>query len=123
MDINVTIVVVVALMVTFGMPIIMVAIVSMYKMRKNRLTHGTILALAEKGMSVPPELLVPPQRPLPTKSDLKTGILLLSAGLGISLFFFEINVSGVSLGAIPILMGLGYIIVWKIEKKSHPSGA
>jgi hypothetical protein len=125
MDINVAVVVVVALMAAFGMPMIIVALALAYKMRKNRLVHGTILSLAEKGVPIPPELIVPPQVPLPAarvRSDLKTGILLIAAGAGICLFFFELQTRAVSLGVIPMLMGLGYIVAWKIEKPPQ-SGA
>ena len=114
MDANVSVIAVVALLVTFGLPIFIVAIVLWYSMRKARLTHDTMLKLAEKGVPIPPELLgSPPQQRV--KSDLKVGIVLLAAGAGISLFFFEVN-GPMSLGAIPALMGIGYIVAWKIEK-------
>jgi Domain of unknown function (DUF6249) len=121
MDMYVMIVAVVALIVTFGMPILIVAIISVYKMRKQRLIHTTILSLAEKGVAIPPELIVPPQRVKwhTANSDLKTGILLLSAGAGICLFFYETQTHALSLGAIPILMGIGYIVAWKIEKPTQ----
>jgi hypothetical protein len=111
---------VVALIVTFGSPIIIVASVLLYRMRKTRLTHDTILKLAEKGVPIPPELIAAPQRDTP-KSDLKTGIILLSAGAGLMLFFFEVGAPS-SLAAIPALMGIGYLVAWKIEK-SQQSGA
>lgn len=119
MDINVAVVVVVALMAAFGMPMIVVALVLHYKTRKDRLVHETILSLAEKGVPIPPELIVTPQAPpvrVRVRSDLKTGILVLAAGAGISLYFFESNTQAVSLGFIPMLIGLGYIVAWKIEK-------
>lgn len=119
MDMYVMIVAVVGLVVTFGMPIIVVAIISTYKMRKNRLVHGTVLSLAEKGVPIPPELIVPPQAQV--QSDLKIGVVMLAAGAGISLFFFEVH-GPVSFGAVPALMGLGYIIAWKLEK-SPQSGS
>jgi hypothetical protein len=118
MDINVAVVAVVALMVTFGMPIVIVALISWYKMRKQRLIHATVLALAEKGVPIPPELIVPPQKlaQIRVNSDLKIGILLLAAGAGVSLFLLELDAKALSLGAIPMLIGIGYIVAWKIEK-------
>jgi hypothetical protein len=111
---------IVALVVTFGSPIIIVASVLLYRMRKTRLVHDTILKLAEKGVPIPPELIAAPQRDIP-KSDLKTGIILLSAGAGLMLFFYEVGAPS-SLAAIPTLMGIGYLVAWKIEK-SKQSGA
>jgi hypothetical protein len=117
MDSNVVVVVVVALLVTFGLPIFIVAIVSWSRLRRTRLTHDTMLKLAEKGVPIPPELIAPPSvAPLKrVASDLKVGMVLLAAGVGIGLFFAEIN-GPVSLGAIPALMGIGYIVAWKVEK-------
>ena len=120
MGVNESVIAVVALLVTFGMPIFIVAIVLWYGMRKARLTHDTVLKLAEKGVPIPPELIAPPQKQR-VKSDLKVGIVLLAAGAGLSLFFFEIH-GPISLGAIPALMGIGYIVAWKIEK-SPQSGS
>lgn len=114
MDANSTVIAVFALFVGFGLPVFIVAIVLHYLMRKARLTHDTILKLAEKGVPIPTELIVPPQR-LRVRSDFKTGIVLLAAGAGLSLLFLEIN-GPISLGAIPALMGLGYIVAWKVEK-------
>jgi len=110
---------VVALIVTFGSPIIIVASVLLYRMRKTRLVHDTILKLAEKGVPIPPELIAAPQQDTP-KSDLKTGIILLSAGAGLMLFFFEVGAPA-SLAAIPVLMGIGYLVAWKIEKSQAGS--
>jgi hypothetical protein len=108
---------VVALIVTFGSPIIIVASVLLYRMRKTRLVHDTILKLAEKGVPIPPELIAAPQQDTP-KSDLKTGIILLSAGTGLMLFFYEVGAPS-SLAAIPLLMGIGYLVAWKIEKSQQ----
>jgi hypothetical protein len=118
LDTNVLMIVVVALLVTFGMPVCIVLMVLTYRMRKAQLTHDTMLKLAEKGVPIPPELLATPMAALPpggAASDLKVGIVLLAAGAGISLFFLEMN-GPVSLGAVPALMGIGYLVAWRVEK-------
>jgi hypothetical protein len=120
MGINEAVVAVVGILVGFGMPITVVAMVLYYFLRKARLKHQTILSLAEKGMPVPPELIVAPQAAKRASSDLKVGIVLFAAGAGISLFFLEVH-GPISLGAIPGLMGIGYMVAWKLEKQPQPS--
>ena len=121
MQLNEMIVAVVALVFSLGMPIIVVGFILLYRMRKTRLIHDTVLKLADKGVPIPPELIAPVQSE-PAKSDLKTGIILLSAGAGLMLFFYETH-GPWSLAAIPVLMGVGYLVVWKIEKPKDEAPA
>src|SRR5258707_581357 len=55
------VVAIMGMVVSFGLPLLLVAIILYYKHRKLRMTHATIAALAEKGLPVPPELLDPPR--------------------------------------------------------------
>src|ERR1700722_15648935 len=118
MDVNSSIIAVVALLVTFGMPIFITAIVLFHIMRKARLTHDTMLKLADKGVPIPPELIVGPAPKLTRHSDFKVGAVLLGAGAGLSLLLWEVHGS-ISVGAIPALMGLGYMVAWKVEKQQR----
>jgi hypothetical protein len=118
MDVNTSIIVVVALLVTFGMPIIITAIVLWHLMRKAQLNHDTILKLADKGVPIPPELIVGPPARVSRTSDFKVGAVLLGAGAGLSLLLWEVH-APISVGAIPALMGLGYIVAWKVEKQQR----
>jgi hypothetical protein len=115
MDANAAVIAVVALVFSFGMPVFIVAIVLWSSVRKARMTHDTMLKLAEKGVPIPVELIAAPQKQKRASSDFKVGVVLLAAGAGISVFFLEIH-GPISLGAIPAFMGLGYIIAWKVEK-------
>ena len=86
--------------------------------RRNRLMHETMRNMVEKGMEIPAALLAPIEKP---KSDLRRGIIGVSSGVGISLFFLALNGIGDkniwAIGLIPLAIGIGYIVVWKLENK------
>ena len=105
---------IVGLLVTFGLPLLLVAVILYYKHRRMRMMHETIARLLEKGLPVPPEMLEPPRR---GHSGLRGGMVLLGLGIGLSAFMFEMRGSW-AIGLIPGLMGLALIIVWAIERNS-----
>ena len=108
---------VVALMgmvVSFGLPLLLVAIILYYKHRKLRMTHDTIRALAEKGLPVPPELLDPPRR---SDAGLRGGLVLVALGIALGIFLQEVH-GPWSIGLIPGLMGVALLIAWMIETRS-----
>jgi hypothetical protein len=92
------------------------------RIRRSRQLHETIRLMVEKGQPIPPELLQsqdPPRRP---RSDLRTGLVLVSVGIGSILFFYGVggNTANVwGLGLIPLLMGLAFLITWKIESNKN----
>jgi hypothetical protein len=116
MDASETLVAIMGLTVVFGMPLLLVAIVLLYKHRQQRMTHDTILRLVEKGVPVPPELLRPPGR---RQSGLRGGLVLIGLGVGLSLFFLLAGTPAWSIGFIPGLMGVALLIAWRIEQKSR----
>jgi hypothetical protein len=103
------------MLVSFGLPVLLVAIILYYKHRKLRLTHETIARLAEKGLPVPPELLDPPRHGY---SGLRGGLVLVALGVGLAIFFLELGVPW-SIGLIPGLMGVALLIGWSIERKAQ----
>jgi uncharacterized protein DUF6249 len=107
---------IIGMLVTFGLPLLLVAVILYYKHRKLRMTHETIARLAEKGLPVPPELLEPPQR---GHAGLRGGLVLLALGLGLAIFLDQVGAPW-SIGLIPGLMGLALIIAWKLE--TRPKG-
>jgi cadmium resistance protein CadD (predicted permease) len=70
-------------------------------------------------------MLAPQTKQTKSKSDLRTGVIAVSAGLGITLFFLALN--GIEdnnlwgIGLIPLIIGIGYIVVWKMESKKGAS--
>jgi hypothetical protein len=108
----------VAIILTFGTPIILVASILYYRMKRARLLHQTIVTMVEKGVPVPPELLNPPKKP---GSDLRTGIVLIAVGLGLTIFLAATaGRSGAwGIGIIPLLLGAGFVITWRIESSNR----
>jgi uncharacterized membrane protein len=109
-----TLVAITSLLVAFGLPLLMVAIVLLYKHRKMRMTHETIVKLAEKGIPVPPELLEPRRT---RSSGLRGGLVLIALGAGLSIFFLQQH-GAWSIGLIPGLMGVALLVAWAIESRS-----
>jgi hypothetical protein len=102
---------IIGMLVTFGLPLILVAIILYYKHRRLRMMHETIARLAEKGLPVPAQLLDPPRR---VHSGLRGGMVLVALGLGLGVFMYETHGSW-SIWLIPGLMGIALIIAWAIE--------
>ena len=102
---------------SFGMPLLLVAIILFYKHFKSRLTHETIVKLAEKGVPVPVELLKPAGSRYGT---LKAGLMLLAVGIGLAIFQNDLGKPW-TIGLIPGLIGVALLIAWAIESKSRDS--
>jgi len=102
----------------FGMPVLIVGVIMLMNYLKARSLHRTVQKMVEKGQPVPTALLAPPDLPR-VRSDLRRGIVLMMVGLGVAIFLAATDWGGSSwsLGAIPFLIGIGYLIVWKLEKK------
>jgi hypothetical protein len=84
--------------------------------RKDAERQQTLRLMIEKGVTIPPDLITPPER---RRSDLRRGVVLLALGAGLSLMLAMIDTGdagGVwSIGLIPGLVGAGYLLVWKLE--------
>src|SRR5690349_25033833 len=102
---------IVGLLVGFGLPVALVAIILFYKHRRQRMIHETIARLAEKGLPVPPQLLDPPRR---AHSGLRGGMVLVGLGIGLGVFMNEMHGSW-AIGLIPGLMGVALLVASAIE--------
>jgi hypothetical protein len=101
----------------FGAPVLVVAAIMFFSYLKSRSLHRTVREMVAKGQEVPAALFAPPPV-LKARSDLRRGVVLLMVGLGLMIFFGAVNdwEGGVwSLGVIPFVIGLGYLLVWKLE--------
>ncbi len=101
----------------FGAPVLVVAAIMFFSYLKSRSLHRTVRAMVERGQEVPAALFAPPPV-LKARSDLRRGVVLLMVGLGLMVFLGAVNdwEGGVwSLGVIPFVIGLGYLLVWKLE--------
>ena len=103
----------------FGAPVLVVAAIMFFSYMKQRSLHRTVRMMVEKGQEVPAGLFATPPV-IRARSDLRRGVVLLMVGLGLMIFFGAVNdwENGVwSLGVIPGVIGLGYLLVWKLETR------
>lgn len=110
-----TIIPVLGILASFGLPVMLVAIILYYKHRKALLMHETIAKLAEKGLPVPTELLTAPS---PRHGGLRSGLVLVALGIALAIFFLEQGRTW-SIGLIPGLMGVAMLIAWRIETREN----
>ncbi len=110
-----TLIAMLGLMVSFGLPLAVVALVLHYRHARERMTHETVSKLIERGLPVPPELLNPPHR---GQAGLRGGLVLVALGIALAVFFQD-HGPGWSVGLIPGLMGVALLIAWVIEKRSR----
>lgn len=101
----------------FGTPVAVVATIMYFSFSKNRAMHRTVRMMVEKGQPVPESLLNPPPV-VRQRSDLRRGIVLLMIGSGLVIFLGAVNDwdgGAWSIGIIPFMIGLGYLLVWKLD--------
>jgi Domain of unknown function (DUF6249) len=104
----------------FGAPVMVVAAIMFFSYLKSRSLHRTVRTMVEKGQEVPAALFAPPAV-IRARSDLRRGVVLLMIGFGLMIFFGAVNDwegGSWSLGVIPFVIGLGYLLVWKLEGRS-----
>jgi hypothetical protein len=95
-----------------------------YRSRRDMLLHRTLAAMVEKGVAIPPELLVGGGRKT-RPSDLRRGFVLVLGGL--SGCIVGVATSGFStgtwtVGLIPMFIGAGYLLTWAVEHKQPRGG-
>jgi Domain of unknown function (DUF6249) len=111
-------IVVVTMMTIFGAPVLIVAFIMYFGFSKSRMQHRTIRMLAEKGQPIPAELLAPPTPAVRQRSDMRRGIVLVMVGIALMICFGAWNDwegGAWAIGVIPFVIGLGYLLVWKLE--------
>jgi hypothetical protein len=104
----------------FGAPVLIVAVIMYFGFSKNRMMHKTVRMMVEKGQEVPAALLAPPPPAVRQRSDMRRGVVLVMIGLGLVIFLGAVNDwenGSWAIGIIPFLIGLGYLLVWKLEGK------
>jgi hypothetical protein len=133
--------------VVFLSPVLAIALILWYRMRKAKMLNETMLRLAEKGVVPPADALGalaggnpaaalsagPATAPLYEQakqirrraawSDLRKGVIL--AGFGLGLTFFSIFDDGTpnSVGLVLLFVGVGYLVLWWFEERQlAPAG-
>lgn len=104
-------------LIVFATPVMIVATILYFSFSRSRAMHRTVRMLVEKGQPVPEALLNPPPI-IRQRSDLRRGVVLLMVGAGLMVFFGAVNDwegGAWSIGMIPFLIGLGYLLVWRLD--------
>ena len=107
-------------MTIFGAPVLIVMLIGVIALIGSRMRQRTIRMMVEKGQPVPAELLAPEVRRVRRRSDVRRGVVWTMVGLGLMIWLAAVNDwegGAWSFGLIPFLIGLGYLIVWKLENK------
>lgn len=96
-------------------------IIFSYERKKDHNRHETIRVYLEKGLEVPPQLLIDKDNPQTWRatSDLRKGIIWTVIGVGISVTVLILVGSdrGAVLGLIPVCIGIGYFIAAKLDPR------
>lgn len=84
--------------------------------RRTYLLHQTVRMMVEKGAGIPEGLLAPPRS---KPSDLRRGIILSTAGLGLTVFLAVLpDASGAwGAGLTVLLLGVGHLVVWRLQTR------
>src|SRR5262245_30402181 len=104
----------------FGAPVLIVVMIGVFALLVSRSRQRTIRMLVEKGQPVPAELLAPATRVGRQRSDVRRGVVWTMVGVGLIVWLGAVNDwegGAWSFGLIPFLIGLGYLIIWKLENK------
>ena len=116
-------IVAITLLTVFGAPVLIVGLILYFSFSRSRALHRTVRMMVEKGQPVPEALLNPPpaQR---QRSDVRRGVVLSMIGIGLMAFLgaaSDWDGGAWTLGLIPFLIGVGYLLVWKLDtKKDNP---
>ena len=103
----------------FGAPVMIVAAIMFFSYLKSRSLHRTVREMVEKGQPVPPELFATPGTRIRTRSDLRRGVILVTIGVGLIIFFGAVSDwergGPWVIGVIPLLIGAAYLALGKLE--------
>jgi hypothetical protein len=120
----------VIVMIPFVFVVALVTVISIAQHRRKAMLHRTLAAMIEKGVPIPPELLQSSEAVNPKRSDLRRGLVACGVGIGLILF---LGIAGGGLvgmkhqsglwavGFIPLFVGIGRLIAWKLEQRKPNS--
>lgn len=90
-----------------------------HRREQAAMTHKTAVELAQRGLSMPPQLLTGTGVSR-LYSDLRTGLVLMGLGVGAIVFALTLpHHPAWGLGLIPLFAGKGYILTWLLGKQSR----
>jgi len=99
-----------------------------FRHRAREFRHAELMAALDKGMELPPEPIKPILGPM---AHLLRGLIWLSVGIGISIFFLSLRISQhdndlfavATLGLIPMGVGVAHLVVYRLDSRAQrPAG-
>jgi hypothetical protein len=125
----------------FLVPLLIIVLLIWYKVRKTRMMNETMIKLAEKGVVPPAEAMEalgankvgaavtagPATAPLYEQakgirqraawSDLRKGVIMIAAGVGLSFWSMLDDGTANSVGLVLLFVGIGYCVLWFFEER------
>lgn len=107
----------VAVLLIFGSPVLIVFIISYNRRRKREMVHGTIDKMIEMGQEVPVEMLDALDKGDGAKPTAQKAYVNIAIGLGAGIALMSLAGADVAtLALIPLFIGLAQLLVSKLEK-------
>jgi len=115
-------------LVVMTAPVLIILILLRYRYQQTQARYQTILQLAEKGVELPPQLLVEPNL---VYSERRRALVLIGGGLGLMAMFLALPGpldNGLSfhslwgIGLLPLMIGLGYLASWWLNRRENVNG-
>lgn len=109
-------------------PVLIVLIMLRYRYQQTQARYRTLLQLADKGVELPPQLLVEPQV---VYSERRRALILISGGLGLMAMLLALpgkfdNGHSIGslwgLGLLPLMTGFGYLASWWLNRRERMHG-
>ncbi len=115
---NIDLVGLVAVLLIFGSPIVIVFIISQNRRRKREMVHGTIDKMIEMGQEVPVEMLDALDKGDGAKPTTHKAFVNIAIGLGAGIALMSLAGADVAtLALIPLFIGLAQLLVTKLDKE------
>jgi hypothetical protein len=115
-------------LVVMAAPVLIVLTVLRYRYRQTQARYQALMQLADKGVELPPQLLVEPQI---AYSERRRALVLIGGGIGVMLTLLVLpgefdNGHSVrelwGLGLLPLTTGLGYLASWWLNRRGDTRG-
>ncbi len=108
---------VVAIVLIFGMPVLIVGVVMYGRYKRRELVNHSIDKMIDSGREIPADMFQ--EATGKEKSTLNKGVMLIAIGVGLMAFLGSIAGEVGTVGIIPAMIGVAHLIIWKNEEKNN----
>jgi len=112
-----------AIVLIFGTPIMIVGAVLYSSYRKRRLVRDTVSDYLASGQQVPPEVWRGLSGDSAPRNNLNRGMITLAVGIGVFACFALMGaMEAAYLALIPLFIGVAQLLIWKLEQSKASPG-